>query len=553
MHRATAILALAAASLAVPCAAAAQNHDHGTAHQAHAHDAGELGVVDFPITCAEPARAGFARGVALLHSFGYEDAREAFAAAAADPKCGIAWWGVAMTYYHPLWAPPSPAELGAGAVAAERAAEAGAGSERERGYIAAVGAFYRDAGTLDHRSRALAYGAAMESLAGRFPDDHEAAIFHALALLGSAPPNDATFANQKRAAEILNRLLSEEPRHPGIAHYLIHSFDYPELAPLALDAARAYAGIAPGSAHAQHMPSHIFTRLGLWRDSIDSNLASAATARAAVARRHPGAESFDALHALDYLVYAYLQIGEEDKARAALAEGERAGSFDESNFAAGFALAAMPARFALERRQWAEAAALAPPAAPLPWDRFPYALAPSHFARALGAARAGDLARARAALAELAALEAALAAKPMAGPYDWAGHVAAQRLAAAGWVAHAEGRDEEAVDLLTRAAERDEAVGKHPVTPGSILPPRELLADLLLELDRTAEAQREYEAALRSAPGRFNALYGAARSSAAAGDAARARELYGQLLEQCGGATSGRPELARAREMVAAR
>ena len=380
MNRTTSILVLAAAAL-VARGAAAQEHDH--AH--HAHDAADLGEVRFPITCAEPVRAAFSRGVALLHSFGYEDAREAFAAAAAqDPECGIAHWGVAMSWYHPLWAPPSPAELAAGRAAAEQAAKAGAGSDRERAYIAAIGAFYRDAETVDHRTRALAYAAAIEDLARRHPDDHEAAVFHALALLGTAPPADRTFANQKRAAEILNRLLAVEPRHPGIAHYVIHSFDYPELAPLALDAARAYAGIAPGSAHAQHMPSHIFTRLGLWQDSIDSNLASAATARAAAARRHPGAESFDALHALDYLVYAYLQIGDEEKARAALEEGERARTFDEGNFAAGFAIAAMPARFALERRQWAEAAALQPPAAALPWDRFAYALAPTHFARALG-------------------------------------------------------------------------------------------------------------------------------------------------------------------------
>ena len=550
MNRTTTILALAAAVL-VARGAAAQEHEH--AHHAHAHDAGELGEVHFPITCAEPVRSAFTRGVALLHSFGYEDAREAFAGVAAeDPECGIAHWGVAMSYYHPLWAPPSPAELAAGRAAAEQAAKAGAGSDRERGYIAAIGAFYRDAETLDHRSRALAYGAAMAELARRFPDDHEAAIFHALTLLGTAPPTDATFAHQKRAAEILNRLLPGEPRHPGIAHYVIHSFDYPELAPLALDAARAYAGIAPASAHAQHMPSHIFTRLGLWPDSIASNLASAAMGRAAAARRHPGAASFDALHALDYLVYAYLQIDDEEKARAAMAEGERARSFDEGNFAAGFALAAMPARFALERRQWAEAAALRPPAAELPWERFAYALAPTHFARALGAAHGGDLARARAALADLAALEAALAAKPIPGPYDWAGHVAAQRLAAEGWLAHAEGRDEDAIKLLTDAAERDEAVGKHPVTPGAILPPRELLADLLLELGRPAEALREYEAALRSAPNRFNGLYGAARAAAAAGDAARALELYAQLVAQCDGAPAGRPELARAREYVAA-
>ena len=283
------------------------------AQEAHTHhgEAETLGVVRFPIGCRDTVRAEWTRGVALLHSFGYEEARKAFEAVAEkDPKCGMASWGVAMTYYHPIWAPPTPAELSRGRAAAEKAGVLGAKTDRERGYISAIGAFYGDSDKLDHRTRAIAYKAAMEGLAGRFPEDHEASIFYALSLLGTASPGDSTFGNQKKAAEILNGLLAKEPQHPGIAHYLIHAFDYPSLASMALPAARSYAKIAPSSPHALHMPSHIFTRLGLWNESIESNLASADAARRLVARTHPGAASFDALHALDYLEYAYLQRGD---------------------------------------------------------------------------------------------------------------------------------------------------------------------------------------------------------------------------------------------------
>ena len=293
-----------------------------------------------------------------------------------------------MSWYHPLWPPPAAAELAAGRAAAEKAVALNAPTPREQGYVAAIAAFYRDADRLDHRTRAGAYRAAMEELARRQPEDHEAAIFHALALLGTAPPSDTTYAQQKRAAEILDALLPAAPEHPGIAHYVIHSFDYPELATLALPAARSYAKIAPSSPHALHMPSHIFVRLGLWQESIDSNLASQAAADRRVAMSHPGAVSFDALHALDYLEYAYLQTCQEERAREVRAGEAR--TFDEGNFAAGYALAAVPARWTLERRRWAEAAALAPPPPALPWDRFPYALALHHFARALGSARSGE-------------------------------------------------------------------------------------------------------------------------------------------------------------------
>ncbi len=430
--------------------------------------------------------------------------------------------------------------------------ELGGKTERERGYIAAVRAFYRDSETLPHGPRARAYGDAVEALSRRFPDDHEATIFFALSLLGTAPASDTTFANQKKAAGILNGLLPVEPSHPGIAHYMIHAFDYPPLAAEALPAARAYAKIAPSSPHALHMPSHIFIRLGLWRESIASNIDSADAGRKLVAKRHPGAASFDALHALDYLEYAYLQVGDQDKARKVLEEAATAKKFDEPQFAAGYAVAAIPARWTLERRDWKAAAALELPGGNLPWERFPYAPSTTYFAQALGAARTGQLDRARAALAKLQELQAGLAKSPVPGPYDWAANVEAVRLAAGAWLAYAEGKKDEALKMARAAADLEDKTGKHPVTPGAALPARELLGDMLLEAGRPAEALVEYQAALREAPGRFNSLYGGARAAELAKKPDRARELYGQLVGQCVEG-SPRPELAEARRFLETR
>ena len=515
----------------------------------HEHAFGEteaLGEVHFPTSC-ENVDAEFTRAVALLHSFGYEEARRSFEAVAAkDPACAMAYWGIAMTWWHQYWAPPNSRELEAGAAAARRAAELPAKTERERGYIAAIGAFYRDTDRLGHQARARAYSDAMEQLSRRMPDDHEVRIFYALSLLATAPPDDASFANQKKAAAILNSLLPVEPRHPGIAHYMIHAFDYPQLAVEALPAARAYSKIAPESPHALHMPSHIFTRLGLWPDSIASNLASAEAGRQLVARRHPGAASMDTLHALDYLEYAYLQIGDETAARLVVAEAATAKTFDDPTFAAGYALAAIPARFALERRDWQAAARLEPPSATLPWANFSYARAITYFAQAIGASHVGELDRARTALRQLEAIHAGLQKSPIAGPYDWTRQVDSARLAAAAWLEHAEGRNDVAVGMAQAAAELEEMNGKHPVTPGPALPARELLGDMLLEIGRPAEALAAYEASLRDAPNRFNSLYGAARAAELSRNMARAREFYVALLAQCV-ANSPRPELKQAR------
>ncbi len=543
MKKTLSIVALSFALAARVLAQEDHQHAHGEAEQ--------FGTVNFPASCRAEALPVFTRAVAQLHSFGYEEARRSFEEAARiDPACGIAYWGIAMTYYHPLWAPPGPEELAAGRAAAAKAADVGGKTARENGYIASIGVFYRDSDKVGHGARAKAYSDAMGALSAQFPDDHEAAIFYALSLLGTAPPGDSTYANQRKAAAILNAILPEEPAHPGIAHYMIHSFDYPELATDALPAARAYAKIAPSSPHALHMPSHIFTRLGLWQESIASNLDSAEAGRQLVAKRHPGTVSFDTMHALDYLEYAYLQIGDDAHARKVLDESERARKFDEGSFAAGFALVAIPARWTLERRDWNGAADLKPSTVGLPWDRFVYAPATTEFAIALGAARAGRLDTARAALGRLSEYRAVLVKTPVPGPYDWAAQVESMRLTASAWVAYAEGRKDEALATARAAADLEAKAGKHPVTPGAILPARELLADMLLEMGRPAEALAEYQASLRDAPARFNSLYGAGRAAELSGQRETAARMYAALVAQCVPGST-REELAKAKAFVA--
>ena len=545
MRRNRGWLVLAAAlTLGAPRARAQEDHQHSHG------DIESLGKVHFPTSCSKETAAEFTRAVALLHSFGYEESRRSFETVAKeDPGCAMAYWGIAMTWWHPIWSPPSPPELAAGRTAAARASAIGGKTDRERGYIAAIQAFYRDSETVPHSVRAKAYESAMEDLSRRLPDDHEARIFYALAVLGAAPPSDTTYANQKKAAAILNAMLPLEPEHPGITHYMIHAFDFPELANEALPAARTYAKIAPDSPHALHMPSHIFTRLGLWPESIASNIDAEKAARRLVAKYDPGATPYEALHAMDYLEYAYLQIGDQEKARKVFEEAEAAKKFDASQFQGGYALVAIPARWTLERRDWKAAAALELPAVSMPWDRFAYAPATTAFAQAMGAARTGQLDRARAAVAKLGDIQAGLVKSPIPGPYDWAGNVESLRLAAAAWVAYGEGKKDEALRLARAAAELDEKTGKHPVTPGAILPPRELLADMLMESGKPAEALAEYEASLREAPGRFNSLAGGARAAELSQNLARARELYAKLIEQCV-PSSPRPELAEARRVV---
>ena len=467
----------------------------------------KLGTVHFPVSAKPALQADFDRAVALLHSFQYEEAEKAFAGIAqADPALGMAEWGIAMCNYHPIWGPTTQADFERGRAAAASAAKVDAPTERERDYIRAIGTYYASDDRLDFPARKAAYRGAMEQIHARHPDDVEGTIFYALALLGTAPTTDKTYAKQRQAADLLNAVLPGAPDHPGVAHYLIHSLDYPPLASLALPAARAYARIAPSSPHAQHMPSHIFTRLGLWPESIQSNLASQEAARQLMARTHPGATHFDELHAMDYLEYAYLQVGDDESAGKVVAQVRAVAKVDQPTFAAAYAFAAAPARYALERHQWAEAAALTVSPAWFPWKEFPWAEAVVHFARGMGAARSRDLAAAREERLRLAQIHDELAAGKEA--YNWADQVEVQRRSVDAWIARANKQDEEAVAALRAAADLEDSIDKHPVTPGAVLPAREQLGDLLLEMGQAADAAAQYKAVLKSSPGRRNSLRG---------------------------------------------
>ena len=542
-----AMLLSASAGAAQPDRGAGTEKPGGVQSQA----AGEkLGEVHFPISCNSDAQKRFDRAVAILHSMWYEEAVKAFTGVAeADPACAMAWWGVAMSHWYPLWYPPPPAALKAGAAAVAKAEAVGAKSERERDYIAAIATFYLNSDSLAHGTRALAYEHAMASLHQHYPEDREAAIFYALALNATALPTDKTYANQKKAAAILEPIFAEQPNHPGVAHYLIHSDDAPPLAEAGLPAARRYAKIAPSVPHALHMPSHIFTRLGLWQESIAVNLRSAAAGQAyAKAEFGEGVAWDQSLHAMDYLVYAYLQVAEDQQARAVVDEILAFKKATPDSLPAAYAMAAIPARYAVERRNWAEAAKLEWPPAAIAWDKFPWTTAMITFARALGDARTGDVAGAKTEIDKLAATrDALLEAK---NKY-WSDQVEAQRRAAAAMLAQAEGRHDEAVRELRAAADLEDAMNKHPVTPGSIVPLRELLGDLLLELGQPGAALDEYKRSLASAPNRFRSVYGAAKAADAAGDHTEAMLYFRQLAGLGSKADTVRPELADATAYLA--
>ncbi|MEK6333694.1 MAG: hypothetical protein AABM67_02025 [Acidobacteriota bacterium] len=523
-------------------------------HQ-HKHEMGEkLGRVNFAVSCNKAAQQQFNRAVAWLHSFEYEEAEKAFSqVTVTDPRCGMGYWGIAMSNYHPLWAPPTTAQLQKGSSAIGKAKFAGARTARERDYIAAIEVFYKDNDQLDHRTRSFAYSEAMKQLHQRHPSDREASVFYALTLIATGMMSqDKTYAREKEAARILNRVLAREPQHPGVAHYLIHSNDYPALADLALPAARSYAKIAPASAHAQHMPSHIFTRLGLWQEAIGSNLGAEASAKAFAVRNRLSGVWDEQFHAMDYLAYAYLQGAQDKQARGVLDELNRIPKADPETFKVAYAVAAIPARYALERRRWDEAAKLSlPPLGAFPWARFRWAEANIHFARAIGAARSGDKASARQDVEKLSAIrEALIVAK---GDYDWATQVEIQRRTAAAWLAHAEGKEEEALKLMRSAAELEDSTEKHPVTPGAILPARELLGELLLELRQPQQALKEFEASLLVSPNRFNGLYGAARAAELSGDRRKAEAFYAKLTVLGQRSDGKRPELQAARTFLASK
>src|SRR5438094_3582278 len=519
------------------------------------------GTVDFKVSCTPEARSEFIRGVALLHSFFYEEARRIFTAGAEqDPKCAIAQWGIAMTWWHPIWTPPTPDEMSAGKAAIQKAMAMKAGTDLERGFIAALNAYYNtpdgpatgDVGQSCHgpvgpRDRVTAYEKAMHTLYERYPDDVETQTFYALAVLavGYANPADTTLSNQLKAAAILEKLWTKNPNHPGIAHYLIHSYDYPALAERGLAAARSYGSIAPWVPHALHMPSHIFTRLGMWEESIAANRSSADASRAYAAMRHRDATEAEELHALDYMAYSYLQEAQDNKAKEIV---DFVATVHKTNpaleFSAAYALAAIPARYALERNAWTEAATLPVPALPH-WSSFRSFEALIEYSHALGQAHTGDVEGARKAIDRMRQLRDS-STDPKLDYFKR--HLDLQIQAASAWVTYSEGKKDEAVNSLRRAADAEDILGKHPVSPGALVPAREQLGDMLLKLNRPKEAQREFEAALKIYPGRFRGLYGAAQAAEQNGEKEKAQHYYAKLVEQTAKADGSRSELAQLRE-----
>jgi len=470
------------------------------AQETHNHTAPEkLGKVSFPISCKPDVQEQFNRGVSLLHSFAYAAAKDAFQGVAEqDPQCAMAHWGIAMTYYHQLWEPPIlPANIPIAQKEIKRARQIGNCSERELEFIRALTLLYQDAAIVPYSTRALNYEHAMRNLALSNKDDVESQVFYALALLANASPADKTHARQKEAAALLEPLDRTYPEHPGVPHYLIHAYDNAELAPNGLAAARAYSQIAPSAPHALHMPSHIFTRLGLWDDSIASNLAARQAA-------HEQGDTGEELHAMDYLVYAYLQSGRDKQAGELIEQLNGMPNLNREEFKIAYASTAMPIRYAVERSQWADAAAIVPPTgAPL------QVAAIAIWARGLGLARGGHAAEARVEVDRLRQIEAQLR---MSGSSYWATQVEILKHEVMAWSAQADGKPEEAVKLMSAAADEEDAVEKLPVTPGPIVPAREQLGYLLLEQNHPKLALKEFEIALVNAPGRRGAMQGAAKA-----------------------------------------
>jgi tetratricopeptide (TPR) repeat protein len=527
------------AMAASPAPAIAQDHDHAAGMD-------RLGTVVFPVSCAPEAQRRFAQAMAVLHSFWWEEGDRAFdAVLAADSACAMAWWGKAMNAWNnPFAGGPAGAALTRGATAAARAAALGAPTTRERGFLAAAAALYRDAGSTSNASRLQAYADTMSRLHRDFPDDVEIAIYHALALVATAPRTDTTFARQKQAAAILNPLFAAHPDHPGLAHYIIHSNDAPALAHLGLDAARRYAEIAPAAPHAQHMPSHIFVRLGLWDETVSANWRSYQAGvdyARALGRAEVAPHEF---HALDYAVYGDLQRGRDSAALAtvALAHGI-ATSGTVNTLLGGYNGTAMQARIPLERSDWTAAAAFPVYAAP----DVPLVTALARFTRGIGAARSGSLAQARAEVAALDSIAGLLAARDA----YWARVVGIKRDAVRAWVLLAEGDTAGAVALARAAADHEDVTDKHPVTPAELLPARELEADMLLAVGRHEEARAAYQATLAREPGRARSTFGAARAAELAGDHPRATIGYRAYLELMEGGDGKRAELETARAYLA--
>lgn len=497
----------------------------------------------FEISCSEEVQAKFDEAVTLLHSFEYPETSKRFRKIIEkDSDCAMAYWGKAMSLWHPLWAPPSVSdlELGASLLAATQSMDM---TTREAAYIEALKAFFSSTDTNTHLERARAYERKMKALYRDQLDDPEAAIFYALSILATADPKDKSYTHQYKAAAILNWVGQKQPLHPGVLHYTIHSYDYPELAHLGLDAALRYADAAPNSAHAQHMPSHIFTRLGMWERSLASNHDSTRSAAEYTERADLPGHYDEGLHSMDYLMYAMLQTARDKEAGDLLGRLREINRSSPQNFKAAYTYASSPVRYALERRQWEDAMRLELKPDSFPWDQFPWAQAINSFGRGIGAARSGDLDTARLALAELEGFGDSLS--PDTLPY-WTEQVQIQTDVVQAWIWFGEGRTADALDLMAKAAAREDAVDKHPVTPGEVLPARELLADMLLADGQAQQALEQYLRVLESAPNRLNAMVGAAQSAEGLDQSDVANAWYAKIRNQTMQGNRERQGVARA-------
>jgi hypothetical protein len=507
----------------------------------------QFGEVSFTLYCDEATRESFDLALALLHSFEYAEAEKAFVKIIdTDPNCPMAYWGVAMSIYHALWEAPTPAELVKGSNLLS-IAESLPKTKREQEYLGAIGAYYRDWEHVSHKIRALNMERQMEAIYKQYPSDKEAAIFYALALNSTADPADKTYRNQKKAGAILESIFPDQPNHPGIAHYIIHNYDYPELAHLALPTARKYAEIAPSSAHAQHMPSHIFTRLGLWDESIESNINSASSARCYAEQSEMEGNWTQEIHALDYLFYAYLQKGDTENANELFGYFEKIDKVSGSNASMSYPFAAIPARMVLENKQWSKAANLKIHPVGMQWERFPWEKSIYHFARILGASHLGDINSAEKDFASLVLSHSELI---KSNDQYKANQVMIQIKASQAWIEFAKGNNDRALSLMIESAEMEDNTEKHPLTPGEVVPARELLGDLLTAMDRPFEALVAYEENIESRPGRFNSVYGAAIAAKNLADQDKAAKYFEELLKLAEGVNSDRFELEEAREFI---
>jgi len=511
-----------------------------------AHDStglAKLGKVTFPVSCNAAAQKEFEIAMAYYHSFAWPENKAALERVVqADPSCGMAHWGRALGMLdNPFLWPGSlsPRILGDGQAAIDAARAAGLKTQREKDYVEALAVFFKDSDKLNHRARAAAFETAMLEVSTRYPSDTEATILYALVLSANFDPADKKYTNQLRAARTLEPVFAKQPDHPGVAHYLIHSYDYPAIAPQGLDAAKRYSKIAPDATHAQHMPSHIFTRVGYWRDSVESNRQSA---------RIDGDKTFNSAHAYDYMVYAQLQLVQDRAAGEVLAHA-RSVATKADHIGAAYAYAAMPARIALERGAWAEAATLTldPAAEAYPWKKYPQSEAVNAFARGVGAAMNGDAAAAQIEVVRLRALRDT-AAERKSG--YWAEQIDIQAEVVRGLASCAAGKSEECVATLRAAADREDATEKHVVTPGPIVPARELLAVVLLKNGKAVEALQGFESVLTREPNRYRAIAGVMQASERAGDTKKAAAFAERVVDQTSAADSQRPEIAQARRIL---